>query len=328
MTICRLVAMIVCLARPGFAQVGTAVAWTPLNSLPTFGSVADAVADANGRIYVADHTYGRIIVLDRTLKPIGALGRQGSGLGEFRDLRALRALPHNTLAALDEGLHRIYLFAWIGEQMRLTSTITVPFKPFDVCLAPDGSHLVLGQYNGKRLHKIDSLGTIVASAAPIDARLTRMVANFVVPGRIACLPKSPHSLRVIMTSQTVPVFEVFEGDDLPQLRRVRLDSIWPARRIAIRTTAKSATFTAEADGFHAPGRAIPTREGFVVPAGIRGRADRRPDASLSLFSFDFAAAGVRDRGTTDGNVFPVGRAGYLHVRPGETIQLRLIQRLP
>jgi hypothetical protein len=106
------------------AQIRTPPQWF-LEPLFTVGNtpatelqdVASVLWLPDGRLLVADAGTPRLLVFDSTGRPLGAMGRDGSGPAEYRTLRSL-ALLGDTIAVQDGGNARIGLFTlsggWIG----------------------------------------------------------------------------------------------------------------------------------------------------------------------------------------------------------------------
>ena len=303
--------------------------WTPGSAAlgaDVIGDVTDAASDSRGRVYVADRSRGITFVLDRGLRVIGSVGKPGGGPGEHRELLAVRPLGSGSFATIDRVLRRIYIYRWSSDRAYLAHTVRLPFEPYDFCPTADGRFTVLGYYRGMRLHEVDSLGSVRSSAAAYDRVLSPMLIDFIITGRIACLRKGVF----VLTSEALPTFEVYSGGRVSALARVRSDSIWPVRRISItqgtnRTTGrKSMTFSAPPDGYHSPDRAVETGTGFLIPAVIRGRGDRKADDTVGLFAFSSAGAGVKTRSVIRGRVFPLADGAYLSVTRVPTLEIRVI----
>lgn len=74
--------------------------------------------DGAGRIWVAETARHRLIILDPLLRPLGALGREGSQPGEFREPQALAILPDGTLMVADTGNNRIQVLDRRGHPLQ------------------------------------------------------------------------------------------------------------------------------------------------------------------------------------------------------------------
>jgi hypothetical protein len=84
-----------------------------------FGRIRGVVADARGRIYVADANAARIRVFDATGAFVLAFGTEGSGPADIRTLQSIGVLG-DTVAVLDPGNARLGLFSpdgdWLGHR--------------------------------------------------------------------------------------------------------------------------------------------------------------------------------------------------------------------
>ncbi len=276
-----------------------------------FGEIVDVAQDAEGRVYVADAGRNVIHVLDRRLRVQGSLGRRGSAAGAYRQLQAVRTLGRDRVAALDRELSRISFYRWVNGRPRLYRTVSLPFQPYDFCPTP-GGFAVLGYHDGKRIHEIDTLGTIRASAAPYEVDLGAKVIRFIIKGRLACLDTKA-SRTYILTSSSLPTFEIWGGPKVAELSRSRVDSISPVRRITIETDGRSATFTGTWEGYHSPGRAFRTPQGFAIAAQVRSRTDRTFDDSVRVFGFSLGSDGVKHRMRTLGHVYPLADGSFLSI---------------
>ncbi|MFN8573981.1 MAG: 6-bladed beta-propeller [Gemmatimonadaceae bacterium] len=87
-----------------------------------FGAIRSVLMDDENTLYVVDHGYGALTVIDSAGKFIQHIGRKGAGPGEFGSPYSVAWL-NDTLALLDPGNSRIGLFkkngAWVGSWLTL-----------------------------------------------------------------------------------------------------------------------------------------------------------------------------------------------------------------
>jgi hypothetical protein len=67
---------------------------------PLAGSNAVAVAE-DGRIYICDSWNRRLVALDQDEKPLGALGPDVNGVGDFQDMYDVKIGPGGTIWVSD-----------------------------------------------------------------------------------------------------------------------------------------------------------------------------------------------------------------------------------
>lgn len=89
-----------------------------------FGFVSALAADQRGHVYVADAMAQQLHVFDAQGRRLPALGRRGSGPGEFQGVVSVVAGRGDTLFTFDVSLQRITAFA-PGER-RVAYSVTVP----------------------------------------------------------------------------------------------------------------------------------------------------------------------------------------------------------
>ncbi|MCC6774903.1 MAG: hypothetical protein IT360_27290 [Gemmatimonadaceae bacterium] len=289
--------------------------------------VVDVARDSVGRIYLADAGRRAVLVLDARLRVMGTLGRPGSATGEYRAPRAVRIGGRDTVYALDELMHRVYVYRWVAGRPELVRQVSLPFPVSDFCPQPSGGMLVLGYHARHRLHAISPAGRLLASAAPFRPPQSPMLEDYLTPGRLACLPNA----RYVVTSESVPRVERFEGPTVQALVRSGVDSVWPVRKIEFATGRTpggqpSMTFSAVPEGYHMPGRASATARGLVISARVDGRGDRQADDSLRVFELD--GGRVTRRWQLVGRLFALGGEEVLHVAPSGGTRLARWTHLP
>lgn len=82
------------------------------------GRVAWADRDERGVSYVLDGLNNRVVILDSLGNFMKAVGRRGSGPGEFESPRSIRVTSDGGFAVLDEGLSRVEIFSSDGSYER------------------------------------------------------------------------------------------------------------------------------------------------------------------------------------------------------------------
>lgn len=113
---------------------------TPAVSLPEpFTRIAAAVELAEGRVLVADDAEQRLVLADLSARSIRAVGRQGSGPGEFRGIGAVLPRPGGAWV-LDFALRRVLPIRADG-----TLENTIPFPASIMARAADAAGVVYGE---------------------------------------------------------------------------------------------------------------------------------------------------------------------------------------
>jgi hypothetical protein len=90
-----------------FAQYRAALRAATADSVE-FSNIVSMDVDSRGNVYTGDHA--RLLVLSPTLRPVGTVGRQGKGPGEFEDVTAIHILPGDSIFAFDGGSARVTVF--------------------------------------------------------------------------------------------------------------------------------------------------------------------------------------------------------------------------
>ena len=116
-----------------------------------------------GFIYVADTGNGRIDVFDSDGQPVAALGRLGSGEGEFQNLCAVAAAADGNLLGLDCKTRWIKRFARSGRWLGNFGGPDQLTTPSGLAVAPDGS-VVVADAGEQSIFRFDSTGALVARA--------------------------------------------------------------------------------------------------------------------------------------------------------------------
>jgi hypothetical protein len=107
-----------------------------------FDQPTDVAVGPDGAIYVSDG-YGnnRVVRFDPTGKYLGAFGREGSALGEFRLPHALAFDSKGQLYVADRSNARIQVFDSSGHPLREFRNLMVPW---DLSITPDDALFVCG----------------------------------------------------------------------------------------------------------------------------------------------------------------------------------------
>jgi hypothetical protein len=109
-----------------------------------FQSIADAERLDDGSIVVADALAAELRVFDAAGRYVRAIGRNGEGPGEFRNLTAVWR-HHDSLAAWDAALRRVSVFDREGNLGRIIAFTASPgdgLRPSALATLADGSFLV------------------------------------------------------------------------------------------------------------------------------------------------------------------------------------------
>lgn len=271
---------------------------TPQPASDLLDDIIDIGADSSGRVYVADGKRGRILILDRVLQAIAAVGRKGSGPGEFREIRAVRGTTNGVLVA-DRVLRRITTYEWKGTEVVLQRSLTLDFEPYDVCPYATGQLLVLGRRQGYRLHVVDiTTGKVVMSGARFPANISLSLSDNVIEGGIACAGEGRTGL---LTSTYLPGFDLV---NLTTLQVVRTDTLRPVRLLTIEDTGNRQSFSSGPQGYHAPERAFYHAGQWIVQARTVARQDHVSGDSVLMFvrSADGRPSGYSLRA---GRLFPI-----------------------
>ncbi|HUF28001.1 MAG TPA: hypothetical protein VMM18_13585 [Gemmatimonadaceae bacterium] len=144
-----------------------------------FGGIADLVVTADGGFHVLDHTAPQLRSFDRTGRMLRALGRTGSGPGEYRTPIALGVEASGRTAVVDIVAARV------------------------TRLAPDGT--VVGTV---RLGAVASHAVARVGSGDLYIALSDFAAGV---GRIVSLGESVDSLTPIVSSLDFPPTEVVRG---------------------------------------------------------------------------------------------------------------------
>lgn len=103
-----------------------------------FGRIRSLVADADGRIYIADNIAQEIKVFSSAGDHLRTIGRSGAGPAEFADLYSLAWLDGN-LAAMDPRNGRISVLSPEGEWMEQIPSFPITGPPSLIRLHPLGA---------------------------------------------------------------------------------------------------------------------------------------------------------------------------------------------
>lgn len=171
-----------------------------------FGRVRSVVADADGRFYVADALALEVRVFDRDGRFLHALGRKGSGPGEFEGLHGVAWLSADTMVAVDYGNARLTLMDRAGDHlghwpwMRATGPVRfyIPVAPGQ--LYAQGVRAVGESGDGRQ--RVEPVWVRYGIEGPID--------TLGIPTRDAPVPGS----GVICRGEGLGVFSNPHGDRL------------------------------------------------------------------------------------------------------------------
>lgn len=169
--------------RPGL-RLGALVG----DTTQEFGTPADAITDARGRIFVLDADAREIRVYDASGELWRRIGGPGRGPGEFVQPRALAVDSAGELFVFD-GLGRITVFSLAGDSVRVVRTIETRLDVSDACLTHDRM-LILGHgpVSAGALHVFTLAGERVGSSRALYASGNRIVRSQLSEGRLACSP--------------------------------------------------------------------------------------------------------------------------------------------
>lgn len=246
-----------------------ATARTTSSQLHELGIVADAAADAAGRVFILDPSLPRIVIADRHLRTLGHFGRRGSGPGEFRDPVAVKALASGEVAVLDRALGRITLFGVDpgGTTARPLRTISLEFISESMCALPDGGFLVYGSHAGQRLHVIRPDGRLVRSFAPAEPGLSPMARSLLTRGRMACDLRRD---EVLVSSRFLPTVETYRISTGERTWTGRLE---PFRETIVSDGGGQASIASGPNGISLVSNVVTAGDYFVFQASFESRTD-------------------------------------------------------
>jgi hypothetical protein len=109
--------------RPEWGDNPRVVEWMRIGVLEgdeayTFGSVSDVALGESNEVWVADSQSRSIRRFDEHGHAMDAVGREGEGPGEFKNLQALERFPDKSMVTWDPGLFRVSIFNPDGSFLR------------------------------------------------------------------------------------------------------------------------------------------------------------------------------------------------------------------
>jgi sugar lactone lactonase YvrE len=99
------------------------VACYPSPSEPRLARPQGIAVDDAGRIWVAETLGHRLQVFDALFRPLGAFGKPGEGLGQFREPQDLEIAPDRSVLIADTGNHRVQAVAASGAPLQALGRI-------------------------------------------------------------------------------------------------------------------------------------------------------------------------------------------------------------
>jgi len=214
------------------------LAAVPGSGLAALGGVADAAIDVQGVIYLIDPSRPGILAVDQRLHHLRTFGRRGSGPGEFREPIAIRALSGNRMGVLDRALRRLSIYRSVRDSLLVFErAITLGIASESMCGLPDGTFLIYGFANGKRIHIFSPAGKMLRSFGEADRRLSPMAGDLMVHGRVFC---DADGAEVVVTSKFLPVVEMFRISTGLQLW---VDTLRPFRPLQLTDEGTSVTIS-------------------------------------------------------------------------------------
>ncbi len=221
------------------------IASTTSDRLTQLGEVVDAVADAQGRVFILDRTRPGIVVTDGDLEPLGYFGRRGSGPGEFQEPVSIGILADGGVAVLDRALGRVTVLAVRddGRSLLPERTVSLRIPSESMCLLRDNKLLIYGFSAGARLHVLALDGQLLRSFGPADSRLSPMAQGLLAQGTIAC-----DDLRdeVVVSSRFLPVVEAFR---ISTGERIWVDTLRPFRALKVTDQGARVSISSGRAGF-------------------------------------------------------------------------------
>lgn len=119
-----------------------------------FGTIVSmAVDDTRGVLFLLDPLKARLSAFSRSGRFIDAVGRRGSGPGEFGAATALMFDGAN-LHVLDQRNLRITTYGLRGDSFELTAEVRLPFQVVGACVL-NQTVFLLGYHRGSMVHRFD-----------------------------------------------------------------------------------------------------------------------------------------------------------------------------
>jgi hypothetical protein len=204
------------------------------------------VGTDDGRIYLLDMNFQGIIVTDTSLRPLGRIGRAGSGPGEFREPIALAPLGRGRIVVLDRALRRLTFISDTGRYhsaARVERMVALGTASEGMCIVDGVNIIVYGLAAAHRVRVIDTAGVLVRNFAPIDTRYSSRGWDLLATGRVAC---DPSRKEVVITSRFSPAVQAF----IPRTGALTwADTLRPFRELTLTEQRDRTTIASGPGGF-------------------------------------------------------------------------------
>lgn len=244
-------------------------------------SVTDVAPGPQNTILVADQRAGQVLVFGRDLAFRLSVGRVGNRPGEYRELIAVANWTSNRFIAVERYLRRLDIYSERGGRVVLTRSINLAFEPYDACATGPNEIVVLGLQGGKKLHVVDSMGSVRRSFAPMDSSVPAEVArdNWIA-GRVFCPVRNG---TLVLVPNVSPIVESY------QLRSGRLaarDTLRPYRPLLYSATGRGTSYRSGAGGFSLAAGGFEMGYLRIVQTGYEARTDGASEDTVFLLGRD------------------------------------------
>ena len=165
-------AMLGCRDQPGSSTARSAPDpdWTLVGTIGDstgsglmLGQVTDVAAMDAGPVLVLDASQQTVWTVSAT-GPVGSLGREGDGPGEFRRPVAVVAWGHDSVIVADLQHRALDFFRLTDTAAIFTHQVRLPFAPTDACRL-DKTLYVLGNLQDRAIHRVDPTNGVTVSFA-------------------------------------------------------------------------------------------------------------------------------------------------------------------